>query len=414
MGSRWPLGAGIVGALLVVLVVLVLGRAGDGRYPGPLQADLERLGGAPSEDGATDGPAGDDTAGPGGTEQADGEVEVTASTEVTHDTVWLCGPDAEVDLCLDDDLDTTVIAADGSRTVVPFTPAEDPSVDCFYVYPTVSEAAGTNAPLEITDAERDVVRAQAARFGEVCRVVAPLYRQVTRGALLRGGFSDAEARDLAFGDVLSAWNDHVATSGERPFVLVGHSQGAYDLTRLLAERIEGDPELRPRLVSALLLGAEVTVPVEAGASGSFRTVLPCDDVTDTGCVVAYNSFAEQPPPGAIFGRGGFGVDVLCVHPGAPGGGVAPLTPVLPVPAGGGTAAGDVDTPFVVIEGAVDAECRTEGTVSWLEVDLDPSATFDLGAIAAGPGPGWGLHTLDVNLALGELVELVRTQAGAFS
>ncbi len=49
---------------------------------------------------------------------------------------WLCRPEAQ-DVC-EDNLDATVIHADGSIEVEPFLPAEDPSIDCFYVYPTVS------------------------------------------------------------------------------------------------------------------------------------------------------------------------------------------------------------------------------------------------------------------------------------
>lgn len=335
-------------------------------------------------------------------------AEVTASREVTHPTLWLCGPAAEDDACTGD-LDATVVAADGSRTLLPFTPTPGPAVDCFYVYPTVSRAETRNAPLEITVAEREVARAQAGRFGEVCRVVAPVYRQVTLQGLMNGGFADQEARDLAFGDVLSAWNDHVATAGDRPFVLIGHSQGAHELTRLLAERIEGDPELRPRLISALLLGGAVTVPVGEDVGGSFATVPACRATTQIGCVVAYNSFAETPPAFALFGRGGYGREILCVHPGAPGGGPAPLTPFLPTAAVAG-----FDTPFVTAEDAVTGECRTEGSASWLQVDVDPALAREVAAVSVDLGPAWGLHVGDVNLALGDLVALVRTQADAAS
>ncbi len=297
--TRWQrVLAGLVVVAVVAVVAFVVDRQRTERFPGPLQAEFDDTDDASADD------VGGGTAAPTGRGDVDGvEATVTASTEVTQETLWLCGPGADDDACVGD-LDATVVAADGSRTVEPFTPAEDPAVDCFYLYPTVSQASGSNAPLEITAAERDVARAQAARFGEVCRVVAPIYRQVTLEGIFSGAFRDVEARDLAFGDVLSAWNDHVATSGDRPFVLIGHSQGAQDLTRLLATRIEGDPDLRPRLVSALLIGGQVEVPVGADVGGSFRTVPACRAVDQTGCVVAYNSFAETPPGFALFGRGG--------------------------------------------------------------------------------------------------------------
>lgn len=407
--SRWQVATGLVVVGAAVVVALVAGAAGDAGDPGDLAGDPDA---SPSDEPATPDAGGG--AEPEGTEEPatpDEDApapEVTASREVTQETLWLCGPDAEVDACLGD-LDATVVAADGSRSIEPFVPADDPPIDCFYVYPTVSQATTRNAPLEISDAEREVARAQAARFGEVCRVVAPVYRQVTLQGLATGGFSDREARDLAFGDVLSAWNDHVATSGDRPFVLLGHSQGAHELTRLLAERIEGDPELRPRLISALLIGGQVEVPVDEDVGGSFQTVPACRSTDQIGCVVAYNSFAEVPPRFAFFGRGGHGIEVLCVHPGAPAGGSAPLTPYLPT----ATVEG-FDTPFVTAEDAVTGECRTEGSASWLQVDIDPALGLERAAAGAALGPAWGLHVGDVNLALGDLVALVRAQVGAAS
>ena len=113
----------------------------------------------------------------------------------------------------------------------PFEPAVDPPVDCFYVYPTVSEATSDNAPLEVTDAEVRTVRAQAARFAASCRLFAPIYRQITRRGLVSGALGKPAARERAYDDVLSAFNDYLNTENRgRPFVLIGHSQGATVLT----------------------------------------------------------------------------------------------------------------------------------------------------------------------------------------
>lgn len=53
--------------------------------------------------------------------------------------LWLCHPDKDPgdDQCLTHDLSATVVAPDGSTTVVPHTPVDAPEFDCFYVYPTV-------------------------------------------------------------------------------------------------------------------------------------------------------------------------------------------------------------------------------------------------------------------------------------
>ena len=54
----------------------------------------------------------------------------------SDDASWLCRPDTD-DIC-DSGLDATVVAADGTTTVEPWTAADDPPIDCFYVYPTIS------------------------------------------------------------------------------------------------------------------------------------------------------------------------------------------------------------------------------------------------------------------------------------
>ena len=75
------------------------------------------------------------------------------------------------------------LSRNGTRTREPFRPAADPAFDCFYVYPTVSTAKGRNAPKRSAPEIVRVVRAQAALFQRVCRLYAPVYRQVTLAGL---------------------------------------------------------------------------------------------------------------------------------------------------------------------------------------------------------------------------------------
>ena len=94
---------------------------------------------------------------------------------------WLCRP-GHNEAC-EQNLDTTVIAADGSRTIERFAAAKAPKFDCFYVYPTISNDPGGNSDLVPGPEERRVVQFQAARFGAKCRLFSPMYRQVTLTAL---------------------------------------------------------------------------------------------------------------------------------------------------------------------------------------------------------------------------------------
>ena len=108
----------------------------------------------------------------------------TATTVAQHtpSTVWLCRPGLAGNPCLAG-LSTTVVERGGATHVVPASPAKNPPVDCFYVYPTVSNQPTVNANLRIGLQETAVAVTQASRFSQVCRIFAPVYRQITLGAL---------------------------------------------------------------------------------------------------------------------------------------------------------------------------------------------------------------------------------------
>jgi hypothetical protein len=368
--------------------------------------------------------AGTDAGGGGTTTTTTSTPPVTAapyaSEQYADPTNWLCLPGRVGDAC-DIDLSVTLVAADGTRTVEPAERVTDAPVDCFYVYPTISGDDPPNADLQAGDEERGVVDAQFARFGQICRTFAPIYRQVPLRALsaLPGATTTTTTpgtpapRELAYGDVLDAWKHYLANDNPlpdgsvRPFVLIGHSQGAGHLRRLISEEIDGDEELRSKLVSALLIGSGVPAP---GAEGAFVNVPPCTSPEDLGCVVSYASFAADgpPPENSLFGavREGEG-RVVCTNPAALGGGVAPLDTIAGAPPGQG-----FTTPAVRYDGLVTGECVQEGRFDWLRVTNawapGDARTEDLGGRIT---PQWGLHLIDVNLAQGNLIGLVRTQAG---
>src|SRR5262252_3177095 len=118
---------------------------------------------------------------------------------------WLCKPGGH-DAC-DVDLTTTVIGTGGQLTRETFKADPDATIDCFYVYPTVSTDPTPNSDMTPDAAELNVIRQQFARFGSQCRRYAPMYRQVTLAGLrqLLGGGSGALDRGLQYDDVLDAW-----------------------------------------------------------------------------------------------------------------------------------------------------------------------------------------------------------------
>ena len=67
------------------------------------------------------------------------------------------------------------------------------------------------------------------------------------------------------------------------------------LIALLRRQVDPDPAERRLLVSAILLGGNVTVPTGKLVGGSFQNIPACTTDSDTGCVVAYSSFDQTPP-----------------------------------------------------------------------------------------------------------------------
>ena len=317
--------------------------------------------------------------------------------------VWLCRPGATPDPC-ESGLDATVITATGGRSVQPTSPAADSPFDCFYVYPTVSTEKGPNADLTIEPAEIGAARAQAARFSSVCRVWAPMYRQVTLSALFTGGLP---AVNTAYDSLLSDWQYYLQhVNAGRPFILIGHSQGAAMLIRLIAGQIDGQPSVRQLLVAAVLAGGNLQVPAGETVGATFKTVPLCTSTTSAGCAIAYSTFGSEPPADSLFGRPGSGVSLLslqvtkagqqvaCVNPAAISGGTGWLLPYF-------SQSGSV--PWVTYPHLYSATCESAHGATWLQVNTVKAAGDTRPVVTAGLGPAWGYHTDDVSLPLGNLV-----------
>jgi hypothetical protein len=320
---------------------------------------------------------------------------------------WLCRP-GNNEVC-DTDLDTTVVRADGSKEVRPFTPAVDAPVDCFYVYPTVSNDPGMNSDRIESREERNVVRQQAARFQSVCTVYAPIYRQFTQTELAQW-FTGVDAvgtgRNVAYTDVLDAWRHYVQHDNEgRGVILLGHSQGAMHLQRLLREEIDPDPDQRDLIVSAMLLGTSVY-------ENELSHFDPCEAVFDTGCIISYSSFRDTAPPTetSLFGAPSRdGEPPICVNPAAMAGGAGLLDPYLSSFDPGVS----VSTPFTTLPGLVSGECVERDGYRYMALTLHPDPGPRVDDIRGDVRPDWGMHAVDVNVALGDLVRVARGQASRY-
>jgi hypothetical protein len=307
-------------------------------------------------------------------------------------------------------LDSIVVETDGRSRTAPFRAASDPAFDCFYVYPTVSDDPASNAPQEPSPEIVRTVRAQAALFQAECRLFVPLYRQITLAGPLTGTFCDPQARDIAEQDVVGAFRTYLAEADEgRPFLLLGHSRGASTLLAMIQAEIDGNARLRSRLVSAMLVGGGPFLAAGSRTRGSLQNIPPCRDVEQTGCLLAYNTYAGPPPEGALFGRSTEGRTTVCTNPASLPGGRGVLTPVVPVPSEPG--ASDV-AGFVRFPDSLVAECLGTPSHTWLSVEPVPGSALPADVLHATPDALWGLHRFDVTLALDDLVRLAARQAAA--
>lgn len=351
-----------------------------------------------------------------------------AATDYRVDSHWLCRPGRD-DIC-SQPLTVTAQATGATQTLRP-----DPAapIDCFYVYPTISYDSSANSDLYAGPEEKRVAQHQLAPFGSACRLFAPMYRQVTLAALrsrFTGTPMQADAQ-MAYADVRDAWNDYLVRDNRgRGVVLIGHSQGARMLADLVAREIDGKPAQR-QIVSVLLLGTNIAVPKGRDVGGAFKNMSLCRSATETGCVIAYTSFRmDSPPPAdALFGRIGAtsigGTDpaafsVACTNPAALAGGASTLQALLPVrenllgqpttSGAWGSRAQTISTTFLALQ-PLAAECVEAGGASYLSVNLPAEVPGDV--ISNGQVlRNWGLHLVDANIAMGNLVQIVQQQARA--
>jgi hypothetical protein len=336
--------------------------------------------------------------------------------------VWLCKPGQKANPC-EPSLTTTKFSPAGKRLGVDrVRRAARRKADCFYVYPTVSDQKRPQASQVVDDVLRSIALYQAARYSRDCRVYAPVYRQVTIQGLLQPDTVTPEMGEQGYADVLEAWRAYLKRFNRgRGVVLIGHSQGTFVLRRLIREEIDPKASERRRLVSAVLLGGNVTVRAGGDRGGDFKRVRACRKPGQTGCVIAYSTFNAPVPENALFGRATEpNRQILCTNPARLGGGRAKLTPIYPsapfAPSVIGAAANAAlaglprpSTPWAAFPGAYSGRCSTAGGASVLQVrPLRGAFPF-----APTPDATWGLHLTDANIALGNLANLVRRQINAY-
>jgi hypothetical protein len=341
-----------------------------------------------------------------------------ASAQYRHPEKWLCLP-GRADTC-QRDLTATEIRADGSRTVLAQSVAEGAPVDCFYVYPTVDdrlfvaenhEDFSDVAPIALATA------AQAALFGQVCSLYVPLYRQITLGTYFRSDRQREAGLAVAFSDVADAFLHYMGTyNGGRKIVLLGHSQGAEMVKRLLVRFFDDDPAMRERLLLAMPIGGELDVAVGRTAGGTFRNLPICTKDDELACIVAYRSHNEDTARGARQAVQP-GRQAMCVNPGnvTEQGARAPLRAFIPALHDRLQGLDGIKTPYVYYPDLYSGRC-VDGPNGKRVLEI--SEVDEPGGMRTRPidlshwiwNTSGGTHVADFQFPQGDLIEMVRRRS----
>lgn len=201
-----------------------------------------------------------------------------------------------------------------------------PDADVFFIHPTTYlDRNHWNAPANYADANdriaNRVLKAQASAFNAAGQIFAPHYRQATFGAFFDTQDNGQKAIDLAYTDILAAFDNFIANrSMGRPFILAGHSQGSLHLLHLLRDRISGTL-FQKRMIAAYIVGWPVSIEADLGA---FPDIAACEQAFDTGCIISYQTFGKGGEPlfpqqymettNGLTGAPRSGTQMLCTNP----------------------------------------------------------------------------------------------------
>ena len=170
-------------------------------------------------------------------------------------------------------------------------PATVKAVDVFYLYPTAWQKVNNSDP-DICDIDNPSMlkgaaaafARQATAFETVGNIYAPYYRQYSDSSIKRL----ETIADIPTLDAVAAFDYYIKHfNNNRPFILVGHSQGATVLTNLLAGYMKDHPDVYSRMIAAYVIGSPVTQAyLDNNSYLKFAT-----GPDDTGVIISYNTEA---------------------------------------------------------------------------------------------------------------------------
>jgi len=202
----------------------------------------------------------------------------------------------------------------------------------------------------------------------------------------------------------------------------------------MRDHIDGDASVRSRLVGAFILGGNVLVPKGKAVGGDFKNIPGCTKEGQAGCVLAYSTYVNDPPPISFFGNAAtdgtsalFGIpkpagsQVLCTDPGVLSGnheefGVTiPSEPFAPGYISAALVISNMgplpkaDTTWVSPPDRFQGGCKTVNGATVFRYN-------PVGSQSRRPiefPPAWGTHVYDGNLGLNKLVAIAKKQQATY-
>lgn len=177
------------------------------------------------------------------------------------------------------------------------------NVDVFYLYPTAwykidsseSNICGYDNKIMIAGS-KSAFKRQATAFETLGNIYAPYYRQAD--AIYTLSLPENERWEVINGtpakDVTAAFDYYIKNYNKgRPFILLGHSQGANVVLILLQDYMTKHPDVYARMICAYVIGYPVTAQYLA-ANPHLKFAERADDL---GVIISYNTQSPNVAPG---------------------------------------------------------------------------------------------------------------------
>lgn len=169
----------------------------------------------------------------------------------------------------------------------------DNDVDVFYIHPTGFFEKTWNSFMEKDRASYErtemMLGNQVSAFNDSCNIYAPEYRQATYYSYFAKNSDGISAHDLAFEDVLNSFNYFIENfNNNKPFIILGHSQGALHAQRLISKFVQGT-QLQDRMICAYVIG--YIIP-EILYDELFPSIPMSSSALDTNCIISWSTVVK--------------------------------------------------------------------------------------------------------------------------